>query len=112
MPNKGYVVWSGVHDGGPRPRSGCQTGAVSKRTDERRERAVALGPPTYGLAGQKPLDEFGSSGFKDETTALRLKFGTKGRRPQLGVETTTEPGTMMDTVNDGVREGQEHVGGA
>jgi len=62
-----------------------------KRADERREKAVALGPPIYGLAGQRPLDGFGSHGVNNETTALRLYFGTKGRRQRLGVETTTEP---------------------
>ena len=61
------------------------------RTDERRERAAALGPPIYGLAGQKALTDFGWHGVNGETTALRLNFGTKGRRQRLAIETTTEP---------------------
>ena len=64
---------------------------MANRADERRERALALGPPIYGLAGQKPLAEFGSSWTNDETTALMLYFGPKGWRPLLGVQTTTEP---------------------
>ncbi|HTT92197.1 MAG TPA: hypothetical protein VMF65_21770 [Acidimicrobiales bacterium] len=64
---------------------------MAKRLEERRERGVALGPPIYGLAGQKPLDDHGSSRTNNETTALRLYFGTKGRPQRLGVETTTEP---------------------
>ncbi|MGO9657613.1 MAG: hypothetical protein ACLQVK_04970 [Acidimicrobiales bacterium] len=63
---------------------------MTKRTHERRERAVALGPPIYGLTGQRPLDDYGWSGWKDDVTALKLEFGTKGRLPRLGVETTIE----------------------
>ena len=70
--------------------SKCQNRAMANREDERRERALAIGPPVYGLAGQRPLDEFGSSRTNSETTALLLYFGTKGRPQRLGVQTTTE----------------------
>ena len=56
-----------------------------------RDEISSLGPPIYGLAGQKALTDFGWHGVNGETTALRLNFGTKGRRQRLAIETTTEP---------------------